>query len=83
MAESKWNMWDELAHYCLEHPVTREGHDDLKVRAYRLIMGMENEISSLDNQILRFLRKNHLAIMATMVRDNQVTEAMRKAAQHG
>ena len=81
MAEP-FNVWDELARHCGVDPDNREKRNALKMQAYRLIMGMENEISSLDNQILQFLRENHLAIMANMVRDNQVTEAMRKATKH-
>ncbi len=81
MAEA-FNMWDELARHCGVNPDNREKRNGLKTQAYRLILGLENDISVQDNQILRFLRKNHLAIMATMMRDNQVTDAMRKATKH-
>ena len=74
-----FNLWDELAIECLERPAIEGGHKDMKARTYRLIMGMESSIDSLDNAILRFLRLNHLAIMAVLVQDDQVTEEMRKA----
>ena len=77
-----FNLWDELAVECLERPASEGDHKDLKARTYRLIMGMESSIDSLDNAILRFLRLNHLAIMATLVQDDQVAEEIRKAAKH-
>ena len=82
MAEP-FNVWDELARHCGVDPDNREKRNALKMQAYRLVLGLENDISVQDTQILQFLRENHLAIMADMVRDNQVTEAMRKATKHG
>ena len=79
MAEA-FSIWDELSIETLEYPVSREDHNDLKARTYRLIMGMVSNIDSLDNAILRFLRINHIAIMAVLVQDDQVAEEMRKAS---
>ena len=77
-----FNTWDGLARHCGVDPDNREKRNALKAHAYRLILGLENDISVQDTQILQFLRENHLAIMANMVRDNQVTEAMREETKH-
>ena len=83
MAE-KWNMWDELARHCGVDPHRRSpSRNRLKRRAYRLILGLENGISVEDTFILRFLRENHLAVMANMVRTNQTLNATVRRPHHG